>query len=75
MNSKTWGALCVVLGLALAAAGWKLLKSAEHPEGTTGFSGIAPNRRGLTILAGNVLLIAGLILAAIVGSFFFIGGS
>jgi hypothetical protein len=74
LNGKAWGVLCVAAGLTMSVAGWKLMKSAELPEGTTGFSGVAPNRRGLTILAGNVLLIAGLILAAIIGSFFFIGG-
>jgi hypothetical protein len=74
LNGKAWGGLCVVAGLALAAAGWKLMKSAELPEGTTGFTGVAPSRRGLTIFAGNALLIVGLVLAVIVSSFFFIGG-
>jgi len=74
LSGKIWGSVCVVLGLALAAGGWKVIKAAEPPEGTTGFSGVAPNRRGLALFAGNVMLIVGLILAALISSFFFIGG-
>jgi hypothetical protein len=74
LNGKAWGAVFVVVGLSLAACGWKLMKAAELPEGTTGFTGVGPNRRGLVLFAGNALLIVGLILAVLISSFFFIGG-
>ena len=74
MTGRAWGCVFVVGGLALAAGGWKLIKSQEHPEGTTGFEGVAPNRRGLVIMAGYGALILGLILALLISSFFFIGG-
>lgn len=74
MNGKAWGAVCLTAGLSLSVAGWKLLKAQELPPGTTGFSGVTPNRRGLAIAAGYGLLVVGLILAALISSFFFIGG-
>lgn len=74
MSGRVWGAVCVVGGLSMAAAGYKLVRSQELPEGTTGFQGVAPNRRGLAALAGYGLLMLGLILAVIISSFFFIGG-
>jgi hypothetical protein len=74
VSGKAWGAACVLAGLALAAGGWKVLKSQEHPPGTTGFEGLAPNRRGLALAAGYGMLILGLVLSVLIGSFFFIGG-
>ncbi|HEX4047346.1 MAG TPA: hypothetical protein VH309_05905 [Elusimicrobiota bacterium] len=74
MNGKAGGAACVVAGLGLAAAGWRLIKSQEHPESTTGFEGPGLNRRGALMLLGNVLLGLGLVIAVIISSFFFIGG-
>lgn len=74
MNGRAWGAVCVAAGLGLAVGGWKLVSSQEHPAGTSGFEGAAPNRRGLAIAAGYGMLVFGLILAVIVSSFFFIGG-
>ena len=58
----------------MAFAGYKLTRSQEQPEGTTGFEGVGPNRRGLVMLLGNGLLMLGLVLAVIISSFFFIGG-
>lgn len=74
MNGKAWGAVCVVAGLGLAFAGHKLTRSQEPPPGATGFEGVGVTRRGWVILAGNGLLMLGLVLAVIVSSFFFIGG-
>lgn len=74
MNGKAWGCVFAVGGLALAAAGWKLIKSQDLPEGAAGFEGVGLSRRGLVILAGYFLLMFGLVLAVIISSFFFIGG-
>lgn len=75
MNGKVWGAVFLIGGLSMAAAGWKLLKAAELPPGAAGFSSfVTPGKRGLIQLAGNGLLILGLILAFIISSFFFVGG-
>jgi hypothetical protein len=74
MNGKAWGAVCVVAGLSAAFGGYKLIRSQEHPAGTTGFEGPALNRRGVLMVIGDILLGLGLVLAVIISSFFFIGG-
>lgn len=74
MSGHLWGAVCVVAGLAMAFAGYRLTRSQERPEGSTGFEGVGVTRRGWVILAGNALLMLGLVIAVIISSFFFIGG-
>ncbi|MFI5345047.1 MAG: hypothetical protein ACHQ51_01615 [Elusimicrobiota bacterium] len=74
MNGKAWGAFCLVAGFATAFGGYRLIRSQEHPAGTTGFEGPSLNRRGLVMLLGNLLLALGLVVAVIISSFFFIGG-
>jgi hypothetical protein len=74
MNGRIGGLACVVAGLSLAYAGGSLIKSQEHPAGTTGFEGPRLNGRGWLTLAGYALLALGLILAIIFSAFFFIGG-
>ena len=72
--SRVWGSACVLAGLGLAFGGWRLLKAQEPPPDATGFEGVGLGRRGLKTLAGNLLLVAGLILAVLIGPLFFIGG-
>jgi hypothetical protein len=74
MSGKAWGGICIFAGLSLAYGGWRLVKSQEHPAGTTGFEGPGLNGRGCIMMAGSALLVLGLILAIIISSFFFIGG-
>ncbi|MDE2142105.1 MAG: hypothetical protein KGJ84_06820 [Elusimicrobia bacterium] len=74
MNGKAWGWVCVGTGLATSFSGYQLIRSQEHPSGTTGFEGPRINRRGVVILMGNLLLAFGLAVAVIISSFFFIGG-
>lgn len=74
MSGKACGAACIIAGASLTYAGWRLVKSQEHPAGTAGFEGPGLNRRGWLMMLGNVLLGLGLILAIIFSSFFFIGG-
>jgi hypothetical protein len=74
MNGKYWGVACIVAGLAMAYGGMRIIKSQEHPPGTTGFEGPWLNRRGMIMMVGDGLLILGLVLAIIFSSFFFIGG-
>lgn len=66
------GISLLISGAGVAYLGYRIEKSQEHPEGTTGFEGPGLNRRGLIMLLGSTLMIVGLILAMIMAPMMFI---
>ena len=74
MNTGIPGTALAAAGLATAYAGWRVIRSQEHPPGTTGFEGPGLNARGWKMLAGELLLVGGLILAAVIGPMLILGG-
>lgn len=70
MGSKWWGVLCVVVGLAMAAAGYRILQRYERPPGVTGFAGPIVSQHTLIIVAAQFLLVVGLLLAMVFGLIF-----
>lgn len=70
MESKWWGVLCVVVGLALAAAGYRILQRYARPPGVTGFAGPILSRHTLIVMAAVFLVLVGLIVAIVFGLIF-----
>jgi len=69
---KLYGALCILLGGGMAAAGYWILRPYERKAGSTGFAGPIFSRQLLVVAAGNLLVILGLITAVIFGAIFFL---
>jgi hypothetical protein len=68
---KFYGAFCILLGLAMAAAGYWMLRPYERSKDSTGFAGPIFNRHLVIATVGNLLVILGLIVAVIFGFIFF----
>ncbi len=59
-----------MVGLALAAAGYRILQRYARPPAATGFAGPILSRHTLIIVAAQLLLVVGLILAMVFGLIF-----
>jgi hypothetical protein len=62
---KLYALLCFIAGGSLAWVGWKILRPYDRPPQATGFSGPTFSRHLFIGLAGNVLLILGIVIAVL----------
>jgi len=62
---KLYALLCFIAGGSLKWVGWKTLRPYDRPPQATGFSGPTFRRHLFIGLAGNVVLILGIVIAVL----------